>query len=236
MTKIETTYELEKINIKVSSKINEYREKYMHFSSFIENVNSKSEIILFGGTVRDIYIDKIPRDFDIVVNTTDQNLEKIINGYRNEKNRFGGYKINIDGFDIDIWNLANTWAFKNRFFKSSFRNLVKTVFFNADSIAINISNNQIYENGFIEAFNKKELKILFEQNPYPELCVLRALVFIEKYSFNLSEDLIKYIKKWVTNETDPIIKLEYVKNTHYKNSNLKDFNYKKYLNIIDIKV
>lgn len=235
MRRDENIVELNEISEKVSKKIDEYRQKYINFNSFLENVNTKSEIILFGGTVRDIYIDKIPRDFDIVVNTTDQNLEKIINKYRNDKNRFGGYRINIDGFDVDIWNLSNTWAFKNKFFKTSFRNLVKTVFFNADSIAININSKQIFENGFIEAFHKKELKILFEKNPYPELCVLRALVFIEKYSFSLSEDIKKYIKRWIINETDPILKLEYVRNTHYKNSSLKYFNFKKYLNLIDIK-
>lgn len=181
------------------------------------NMEKHGSLILFGGAVRDILVNQKPRDYDIVVAINQYKLEQIIEGIPVEyrKNRFGGFNICLDGHLFDIWSLESTWAFREKIVSASVRNLTETVFFNIDSVAVNLSTQQAYASKFVEALETNSLDIVLENNPYPDLCVLRALVFENRKGLKFSSKLRQYISEWINKTITPIHKLLEVQHKHY---------------------
>lgn len=161
----------------------------------------EGELLLFGGAVRDFYENKyslLPRDFDIVVNTDLTNLDHCFKDLQYKRNRYGGYKLNFGTVNFDIWTLSSTWAFREQIIENvSVKNLLKTVFFNFDAIVYNFESRTVYDGGYTKARENGCLDIILEQNPHPELCVLRAFVFKKKYNISFGHRLQKYINEWV---------------------------------------
>ncbi|MEH6971175.1 hypothetical protein, partial [Bacillus sp. JJ675] len=173
---------------------------YSETLNFVEKLSETGELLFFGGAVRDIYIknDQYPRDFDIAIKFTDEmKFNNIINDYEYYKNRFGGYKIKVSGIDFDIWDLNNTWAFKNTNLKPSEENLAKSVYLNIDGIVYNFNSNCLYADLLKETLMKSELDVNLEKNPHVELNLLRALVFKRKYNLNLSNKLKRVFRYYV---------------------------------------
>jgi hypothetical protein len=86
------------------------------FLNFI-TADGKSAYI-FGGVIRDICL-KGGKDFhsdiDVVFVGTEEDLELRIKiwGSEHTKTKFGGYRLRLGLFDLDIWTLESTWAFRN---------------------------------------------------------------------------------------------------------------------------
>lgn len=200
---------------RVIKKFNLLLEDNTNLSSLYKKISEEGDIILFGGAVRDFYFNQNPRDYDIVINTTNHDISGVFEGYCHYKNRFGGYKINVDNITFDIWTLPSTWAFNNNILDCNVENLSKTVFFNIDSIAVNLTKSIIYENGFFDALWYNNLEIVLQDNPCPELCVLRALYFKYYRFFDLSEELDYYVYDWIKSCYNPLDRLTNVQNTHY---------------------
>ncbi|NUJ16627.1 hypothetical protein FKN04_08440 [Bacillus glycinifermentans] len=194
---------------------------YSETLNFVEKLSETGELLFFGGAVRDIYIknDQYPRDFDIAIKFTDEmKFNNIINDYEYYKNRFGGYKIKVSGIDFDIWDLNNTWAFKNTNLKPSEENLAKSVYLNIDGIVYNFNSNCLYADLLKETLMKSELDVNLEKNPHVELNLLRALVFKRKYNLNLSNKLKRVFRYYVdsTKENNLVNYLLELQLSHYK--------------------
>jgi len=161
-----------------------------------EHINkwlSKTNAVLFGGAIRSIYFNQIPKDYDIVIspNTNCSYLEL----FPHKKNSFGGYKIKINNIYLDIWDLNITWAFREKYFKPSFANLLNTTFFNIESITYNLNNKNICNDGFIKSVKTNTLEINFKHNPHVELCLLRIMKF-NLQGFNIGNSILEYIKEY----------------------------------------
>jgi hypothetical protein len=185
-------------------------------NDLLKNLSTEGSILLFGGAVRDLgYYKTIPRDLDIVINNNSK-LDTILSGIPGRKNRFGGYKIVIGNVSIDIWNLPVTWAFRRGILMEDVTNLTKSVFLNFDAVVYDVTNNKLYDEGFSQAISSKLLDIVLRPNPYPALNVLRTLVFIEKYDFNLSFQLQEYILSWFkVNKLQKVNQLLKLEEMHY---------------------
>lgn len=185
----------------------ELRDKFYDILEFrplakkaISRLAKEGDLLLFGGAVREFFNSNfrvIPRDFDIIVNSTIKDFERCFRGIPYKKNQFGGYKLNVDGLIFDIWGLSSTWAFKEKKITEVRKeNLPKTVFLNYDSIVYNLCTGDLYDEGFSKAKKDKLLDILLEENPFPELNILRSLVFNKRDKMNYSDCLLSYISDW----------------------------------------
>lgn len=174
------------------------------FSELAENTESS---FLFGGMVRDILSRErneasYPRDWDIVVSRFTPRLMNLIEPHVRKQTRFGGLELLIDGQDVDIWSLDNTWAFREKYLRhAGFNELPKTTFLNVQAIAVELSPvplkiGKIFEHGFYDAFARKVIDINLEENPFPGLCVLSALSNAARLGFSLSARLTDYILKY----------------------------------------
>jgi hypothetical protein len=195
-------------NIQILYAVNKHLELLLNnkstFQSLFKKITKHGDVLLFGGAIRDILADKTPRDYDFVVTFRSSFLEEILASFEFRKNRFGGYKLVLDGIKIDIWSIDDTWAFRNKLISSSPENLTKTVFLNIDSIAVNLCRGNVYAKRYREAIEKNLLDIVLEKNPFPELCVLRALIFKCTNNINISKNLREFIVKWKHGVNEPI--------------------------------
>lgn len=169
---------------------------------FMEELAQKSEVLIFSGVIRDFFLKRYKdiRDLDFVLGSFDEKTIDLIESKKFKKNSFGGYKVNIDSLDIDIWELENTWAIKNdkinpKLFKEL--TLPNSSFFNFSSIIYNFNNKKFITTQKFEKFLESEkLNIVLEQNPLPELCLINTIYYKEKFKLKIDKNLKKY---FVTN-------------------------------------
>lgn len=179
--------------------------EHPQIEDLINYLEAKSNILLFGGSVRDYGENRfsiIPRDFDMVVADLDENLEEIILmfGLVPQKNKFDGYKIRVNNLKIDIWKIQDTWAFKhNEVVYNSKKDLNKTVFLNIDSIFYDLNEDKLIDERFIDREEINMIDIVLSSNPYPELNLMRAFRFKYKYKLTFSNRLNEYLMNWMKN-------------------------------------
>ena len=203
-----------------------YLEKLKNESNQIKQlVNCLSnigDIFVIGGAIRDILFKKEkPRDIDLIIKT-DCDLDEYLTKYSEcRKNRFGGYKLNIDNIEFDIWSMKNHWAFKESIIKEDVNNLKYSTFLNFDSLIYNINTLNIDYDIFNDCMDKKELEITLpeeyiELNPSKEINILR--MFVIKYEWNLdfSNRCKQYIYDWAVDNQKSADILYDAQLKHYK--------------------
>lgn len=83
-------------------------DNYPTAKYLIDRLTEKGKKLLLVGSIRTYFenrFNSIPRDFDIVVKTNYKyhNIGNCFSNLQYEKNRYGGYKINVEGLQFDIW-------------------------------------------------------------------------------------------------------------------------------------
>jgi hypothetical protein len=163
---------------------------------------------VFGGTLRDIAIAgpySPVRDIDIVVSSVDaEEIGREMREWVVRRNQFGGLRLNVDGTLFDMWSLQDTWAFRHWGLPdgtglfTTFEQLPLTTFLTVESIVIllrpePLAGRTVYEHGFFESLNTRVVELNRAENPYPALCIARALITANRLGFGLGTRLIKYL-------------------------------------------
>jgi len=172
--------------------------------------------VFFGGTLRSLLLRRLskdwgwsrfrsirPRDIDIVVMETNvDSLGRDFEDWLERRTRFGGLKLRNKAWEFDVWPLENTWALQHSdSCDASFEVLPETTFFNLEAIAVDIwvdqgrRSRRIYSvnDQFFEGIVNRTLEINFEENPYPELCVVRGLILAADIDFKLGSKFAQYV-------------------------------------------
>ncbi len=200
---------------KVSQYISDFMAGKREVRECLDSLSKSGDLILFGGAIRDIVCGNKPRDYDIVVSTSSENLISILSSYPHKRNRFGGVHLFLNDVKLDIWAIESTWAFQKKLLDSKTENLTKSVFFNLDAIAINLTKNILYGNIFFQALSSRTLDIVLENNPFPDLCILRAFVLKEKYNMSFSQRMKNYILDHCTDVSKTLSNLTSIQQSHY---------------------
>lgn len=203
---------------------------------FLEILSSITDVFIFSGVIRNFVINKkySIRDLDIVLNNNKEEVDFFLKVFNYTKNSFGGYKVHINDLKIDIWFIDDTWAIKNNKVKSPLLfnsyNLPNTAFFNFSSIIFNFNNKSfISSQNFINFINKREIDLVLEENPYPELCIVNTLYYKKRFNLEISERLKEYyIKQFPKLNKD---KLNNVQLKHFEEIKFEYAYLKTYYNI-----
>ncbi len=183
--------------------------------SIIEIVDELKEMdcpaVFFGGTLRSLLMSRYwdgkpgrPRDIDIVVQGAKIDaLKERFKKRLSRETRFGGLQLRSRDWLFDVWPLDSTWAFNHDGAANPrFCELPSTTFFNVEAIAMDAwtergrsrniydGNDQFY-NGIVD----RVLEINRIENPYPDLCVVRALVFAGLHGFSIGLKLATYLSQ-----------------------------------------
>lgn len=159
---------------------------------------TQTDVYIFSGVIRNYFLGRLDcRDLDIVVKSLAPLKELLDISPSVHKNQFGGYKIKYSFIEIDIWELDKTWGIQAKNMKSTPESLVNSAFFNFSGILYNLNKHCfIISEPFCYFFNTKEMDLILEDNPCPELCIVNTFYYEQKYSFKISHNL----KKWIIRE------------------------------------
>jgi len=137
---------------------------------FFNRVSEVSGIYFFGGFVRDIAlygIASFKSDIDVVYSGRSEDIENYLMSLGAKLNKFGGFRLTIAGWQIDIWEAKRTWAFANKVRNfEGIQSLLETTITNWDAIIFEWSSKRlIYKNNYFEDLNRRFLEIGLSENP-----------------------------------------------------------------------
>lgn len=196
---------------------------------------TETKAVFFGGTLRSLMLARLelansrcgwkrrrPRDVDIVVDgTTIDALRERFKALVSRETRFGGLQLQRMKLHFDLWPLQSTWAFvQERCPNPAFAALPRTTFFNLEAIAADVwaepgHTRMIYsgDDQFFDGLISQTLEVNREDNPFPSLCVVRALSMASSLRFAIGPLLARYLASH-----GPLIsnkELEDVQRKHY---------------------
>lgn len=150
------------------------------FLNFIVDAMPDGEVYLFGGVLRDLGLSGrrgFNSDIDLVVEGSWSQVVSYLDHLKAKKNKFGGYRLTVGGWPVDIWNARETWAIKRGLVPyNGIASLTETTVLNWDAILMNWrTRNFVYRNNYFDELNSRVLDIVLEENPNPLGMVVRVL-------------------------------------------------------------
>jgi hypothetical protein len=160
--------------------------------------------VLCGGACRDMVLGRgrtVPRDLDIIVQYVSlADLEDQLGDYAMERTRYGGLTLQVRDWEIDIWPLLETWAFKHGGIAGKgLDDFTRTTFLDIDAIAIQLftrkgCKRRIYDRGFFAAVRDRTIELNFGTNPFPSRCIVKSMLLAARHKFALGPRLVQYIR------------------------------------------
>lgn len=180
--------------------------------SFIRRLSSVGEVLVFGGLLRDIALfgaKGFNSDIDLVVDCSVDALADFFAGGElgYVTNKFGGYRLEVGGWTVDVWPIRETWAFKCAGVVYVGReSLLLTTITNWDSVAYSFRDGQIISDpSYLECLNSGELDVVLIDNPNSVGVLTRVIKAIcDKHARVLMPRLLGYLKqelpKWTASD------------------------------------
>lgn len=150
----------------LEQKLKKYIDDYFYPARVISIL---ADTYLIGGAIRDLILNKKPKDLDFVVlgnnnmNWILQVLEKFNITYR--YNKFGGLKIDYKGTIIDLWTTDD---------------LFSAIQYNVDGLFFNLKSNRFISFTFND-FCENGLKLVNEENNLSNNREVKLLKFDREY-------------------------------------------------------
>jgi hypothetical protein len=170
--------------------------------NLIRTLSLGGEVLVFGGLLRDIALfggDSFNSDIDLVVDCPASALYDFfeVTAPFARKNQFGGYRVKVGGWSIDVWPIKKTWAFASGVISYvDRRSLLLTTITNWDAIAFSFKDEVlIARHDYVDTLLKKELGIVLVDNPNKLGAFLRVLKLIfDKKVEVLLPSAVAYLK------------------------------------------
>ena len=118
----------------------------------VYEIASFAPVYLLGGAIRDLIMDKEPKDLDFIVLGMEysKNILEVLNKHKIDftYNHFGGYRINYNGVHVDLW---------------ASNDLFSAVQYNVDGLFFYLNDNNLISFSF-DDFVKNGLKLINPDN------------------------------------------------------------------------
>lgn len=160
----------------------------------------QGNLYLFDGVLRDLTLfgrKGFNSDVDVVEHAWGE-IEPFVQQQGGRKNRFGGYRISVEGVDVDIWHAPDTWACRQEIIPyEGIYSLLRTTVLNWDAVLMNWrTRNLIHEPGYFEDLGQRRMRIVLEDNPNPIGMLVRVLRhLVLKDAQYIEYDTIHYLTK-----------------------------------------
>ena len=149
------------------------------FLGYLCDALPAGELYLFGGVLRDLAMfgrKGFASDFDLVVEGDWAHLTKYLEKLGASRNRFGGYRLYVERWPIDIWAARETWAIREGFVRyRSIESLTKTTILNWDAILLNWRTREmICRPDYFFEIKQHLMDVVLTENPNPLGAAVRA--------------------------------------------------------------
>lgn len=156
----------------VATRIPTASESVVEFLDLVSASIPDGDVYLFGGMLRDLALygrKGFTSDIDVVVDGDWSELVKYMEHLDARKNKFGGYRLNVGSWPVDIWNARDTWAVKQAYVAyDGISSLLDTTVLNWDAILMNWRTRSfVTRPNYLEMLQKRTLHVVLEQNPNP---------------------------------------------------------------------
>lgn len=185
-------------------------ESVSEFLNFITDAVPNGDVYLFGGVIRDVALfgrKGFNSDIDLVVDGCWKQLVPYLDSIDAKKNKFGGYRLFVAGWPVDIWNAEETWAIKEGLVSyQGVVSLTETTVLNWDAILMNWRTRSfIYRAGYFEDINTRTLDVLLEENPNPLGMAVRVFRHLcmkdaKRLTPKAANYLVRCVRKYSYNE------------------------------------
>jgi hypothetical protein len=143
-----------------------------NFLNFLTDALPDGDVYLFGGILRDLALHGqrgFNSDIDLVVEGNWPNCAAYLQKLDARANKFGGYRLTVAGWPIDIWSAKETWAIREGLVPYyGIGSLTETTVLNWDAILMNWRNKIfVYRQNYIETIRQRILDVVLQQNPNP---------------------------------------------------------------------
>lgn len=142
------------------------------FLDFMTAAVPRGDIYLFGGVLRDLALlgrRGFNSDIDLVVEGDWDNCVSYLESLGAHKNKFGGYRLKVADWPVDIWNAKETWAIRQGFVQyKGIASITETTVLNWDAILMNWRTQSfIHRKNYLEELKARVLDIVLVENPNP---------------------------------------------------------------------
>ena len=134
---------------------------------------------MFGGVLRELAMfgrRGFRSDIDIVVDGDWEQVERYLQCIAAKQNRFGGYRLDIGTWPVDIWAARDTWAIRQGLVRfQGIESLLGTTILNWDAILMDWRTKQIIcGSTYFRDIRERIMDIVLEENPNPLGAAVRA--------------------------------------------------------------
>ena len=192
------------------------------FLDFIADAMPDGDVYLFGGVIRDLALlgrKGFNSDIDLVVEGNWSRFALYLENLKAKKNKFGGYRLQVGGWPVDIWNAKETWAIKQGLVPyKGIGSLTETTVLNWDAILMNWRTRSfIYRNNYFEEIKLRVLDVVLEANPNPLGMAVRVFRHLYlKDARKITPSAAKYLARCTKNYSFDEIKDSEIRS--YRNS------------------
>jgi predicted nucleotidyltransferase len=142
------------------------------FLDFLTDALPEGDVYLFGGLLRDLALlgsKGFNSDIDIVVEGDWRRCGEYLEHLGAKKNKFGGYRLSVDGWPIDVWSAPGTWAIRQGLVEyKGIASLTETTVLNWDAILMNWRTGAfIFRRNYFEDLGSRVLDVVLKENPDP---------------------------------------------------------------------
>lgn len=182
-------------------------------SKFLHSV--KYPMGVFGGAARSWYRNTTPRDVDIAIDCTSEELEELIikSKLSFTVNSFGGFKF-YDCVSFDVWPLMETWTLRRVNAEFTFESLARFGSLNVDCLVYDCKRDEIIDRGYFNAINTGFVEINYHANPHAPANALRGLRLCKQLGLKAGESLKEYVKEHITDKNKKLVEARYFKVYH----------------------
>ncbi|WP_149303974.1 hypothetical protein [Pareuzebyella sediminis] len=193
-----------------AARFKEVLRKYPDFYEFMMNLLISGTAYVVGGFVRDSINNKQSRDLDMIVSLSHTDLNNLLkeSDLTFSINRMLGIKIDLGGFEVDIWSIDNNWAFRDSVVKRNedyiLDNISDGCFYNYDGLVVNVHSNNFRSNHYNDFVREKKLNIIQKskyykvKNPTIEANLLRAIYLNTFYGVDIAPNCMSYLDKVIS--------------------------------------
>lgn len=178
----------------------------------LNKLSLETNVYIFSGVIRNFFL-KVNenRDLDLVLEN-EIDLQELLSDFKISMNSFGGYKIEFNNLNIDLWFLQNTWSVKNHQLTMNFqldKYIPQTAFFNFSAVMFSYNRKEfIYTIHFLRFLRDRRLEMVYAPNPNNALCIVNTFYYSDKFKMKIGDKLKGHIKRISTTNLEQTIDVQ----------------------------
>ena len=171
----------------------------MHeFLDYVCDALPLGELYLFGGVLRDMAMfgrKGFASDIDLVVEGDWSHLTRYLEKLGASRNRFGGFRLYVEGCPVDIWAACETWAIREELVPyRGIESLTRTTILNWDAILFNWRTRVVVcPPNYFSDIQRCLMDVVLTKNPNPLGAAVRAFRHLCSKKAELTENAARYL-------------------------------------------